>query len=63
MATVCVPFFLLIGSLNTTSGMSFWQTTSGAFVAWFCRGLRRIERIYKSGAESDTPGTAQKSGE
>lgn len=26
MATVCIPFFLLIGSLNTTSGMEFWRT-------------------------------------
>jgi len=25
MAVVCVPFFLLIGSLNTTSGMEFWR--------------------------------------
>ncbi|TVY17373.1 hypothetical protein LARI1_G004803 [Lachnellula arida] len=26
MATVCIPFFLLIGSLNTTSGMEFWRS-------------------------------------
>ncbi|TVY32020.1 hypothetical protein LSUB1_G008535 [Lachnellula subtilissima] len=26
MATVCIPFFLLIGSLNTTSGMAFWRS-------------------------------------
>ncbi|TVY80629.1 hypothetical protein LSUE1_G003971, partial [Lachnellula suecica] len=25
MATVCIPFFLLIGSLNTTIGMEFWR--------------------------------------
>ncbi|KAH8819458.1 hypothetical protein F5884DRAFT_660991 [Xylogone sp. PMI_703] len=25
MTTVCVPFFLLIGSLNTTKGMEFWR--------------------------------------
>ncbi|KAL3426352.1 hypothetical protein PVAG01_03143 [Phlyctema vagabunda] len=24
MATVCIPFFFLIGSLNTTQGMEFW---------------------------------------
>ncbi|PVH71167.1 hypothetical protein DL98DRAFT_553765 [Cadophora sp. DSE1049] len=26
MVAVCVPFFLLIGSLNTTSGMEFWRS-------------------------------------
>ncbi|KAK5109545.1 hypothetical protein LTR62_006896 [Meristemomyces frigidus] len=31
-ATVCIPFFILIGSLNTKGGMHFWRTrTKGAF--------------------------------
>ena len=30
MATVCVPFFLLIGSLNTTKGYAFWKGKSKA---------------------------------
>lgn len=25
MSVVCIPFFFLIGSLNTTSGMEFWR--------------------------------------
>lgn len=33
-ATVCVPFFVLIGSLNTTRGMQFWRSrTAGTFTA------------------------------
>lgn len=33
-ATVCVPFFVLIGSLNTTRGMHFWRSrTAGTFTA------------------------------
>lgn len=33
-ATVCVPFFVLIGSLNTTRGMDFWRSrTAGTFTA------------------------------
>lgn len=30
IATVCVPFFILIGSLNTNRGMRFWQARSQA---------------------------------
>ncbi|WPB05064.1 uncharacterized protein RHO25_009713 [Cercospora beticola] len=31
-ATVCIPFFILIGSLNTVRGMTFWRKkTSNAF--------------------------------
>ena len=26
MATVCIPFFFLVGFLNTTFGMDFWRT-------------------------------------
>ncbi|KAL9093891.1 MAG: hypothetical protein Q9165_003814 [Trypethelium subeluteriae] len=28
-ATVCIPFFVLIGSLNTTRGMRFWREKTG----------------------------------
>lgn len=34
MATVCLPFFILIGSLNTTSGMEFWRGRWHKFLAW-----------------------------
>lgn len=43
-ATVCIPFFLLIGSLNTTRGMEFWRTRWDmgwhsliAFCSWLAR--------------------------
>ncbi len=34
MCTVCVPFFLLIGSLNTTSGMEFWRSRWHQSINW-----------------------------
>ncbi|CZR64326.1 uncharacterized protein PAC_14224 [Phialocephala subalpina] len=37
MATVCVPFFLLIGSLNTTSGMEFWRSKWHQLLRWIFR--------------------------
>lgn len=50
-ATVCVPFFVLIGSLNTSRGMHFWRHKThqafdniGAFLAWiFGCGRKRAE--------------------
>ncbi|RDW67859.1 hypothetical protein BP6252_09255 [Coleophoma cylindrospora] len=37
MATVCIPFFLLIGSLNTTMGMRFWVGKWHSLVSWVTR--------------------------
>jgi hypothetical protein len=37
IATVCIPFFLLIGSLNTISGFDFWKAKWGALVGFFSR--------------------------
>jgi hypothetical protein len=34
MATVCVPFFVLIGFLNTTAGMEFWRDKWHQLIAW-----------------------------
>jgi len=34
MATVCVPFFLLIGSMNTNRGMRFWQENMRNLLLW-----------------------------
>lgn len=34
MATVCIPFFLLIGSLNTTQGMAFWRKKYRNVITW-----------------------------
>ena len=51
-AVVCVPFFVLIGSLNTTRGMHFWRQKSrialhklAIFIAWlFGCGRKRDEK-------------------
>ncbi|KAF2213983.1 hypothetical protein CERZMDRAFT_66734 [Cercospora zeae-maydis SCOH1-5] len=47
-ATVCIPFFILIGSLNTVRGMTFWRkkTSNGfqhalTFFAWVNRRPRK----------------------
>ena len=34
MSTVCIPFFFLIGSLNTTQGMRFWRSKWHRLLAW-----------------------------
>jgi hypothetical protein len=34
LATVCIPFFLLIGSMNTTVGMQFWQKRVSLAFKW-----------------------------
>jgi hypothetical protein len=34
MATVCVPFFVLIGFLNTTTGMQFWRSRWYRLAEW-----------------------------
>lgn len=50
VAVVCVPFFILIGSLNTTRGMNFWRMRTkavfnriGVFFAWLARGAKNRE--------------------
>lgn len=37
MTTVCIPFFLLIGSLNTTKGMEFWTLRTKKVIRWITR--------------------------
>jgi len=44
MVTVCIPFFLMIGSLNTTSGMEFWRSKWHQFLAWTVRLLSKDHR-------------------
>jgi hypothetical protein len=34
LGTVCVPFFLLIGSLNTNAGMEFWRDKWHRILYW-----------------------------
>ncbi|RDL37757.1 Magnesium transport protein CorA, transmembrane region [Venustampulla echinocandica] len=43
MATVCVPFFLLIGSMNTSRGMYFWRNDVRQMVVriWFWIARRK----------------------
>ena len=46
MTTVCVPFFFLIGSLNTTQGMRFWRSRYHAVIAKvFSRKIKGDETI------------------
>lgn len=49
MVTVCLPFFILIGSLNTTSGMEFWRGKWHQFVHW----TRTFKRKQKSETKED----------
>ena len=67
-ATVCVPFFVLIGSLNTNKGMRFWRNrTSAAFdgvggaFSWLARcGKRRPDLVtVKSFDSESTASTGQ----
>lgn len=59
-ATVCVPFFVLIGSLNTTKGMHWWHEKSrkvfnsiGVFLAWLfgCGQKRKDDK--EAGVDDD----------
>lgn len=43
MAVVCIPFFFLIGSLNTTSGMTFWRNKWHNLLDWVSRKLQHPE--------------------
>ncbi|KAE8442027.1 hypothetical protein EG329_003928 [Mollisiaceae sp. DMI_Dod_QoI] len=54
MATVCIPFFLLIGSLNTTSGMEFWQSKWHQLLRWIFR--RNQAPSIRSSGSSSNPG-------
>lgn len=33
-AVTCVPTYMLIGSLNTTSGLQFWSSKTNQFLTW-----------------------------
>ncbi|EMD01291.1 hypothetical protein BAUCODRAFT_144829 [Baudoinia panamericana UAMH 10762] len=58
-ACVCVPFFVLIGSLNTTKGMHWWHVRSSAafryvgnFFAWLFR--RRSSHVQEVAGDLGT---------
>lgn len=66
MATVCVPFFLLVGSLNSTRGLTFWKNrwksvwhASTAFVKW---SLGIKQRMAPGLKRSNTAGSGTSSG-
>ena len=49
-AVVCIPFFVLIGSLNTNRGMAFWRRRTkavfrsiGSFFTWLAGGAKSEE--------------------
>ncbi|KAE9369731.1 hypothetical protein N431DRAFT_52754 [Stipitochalara longipes BDJ] len=60
MATVCIPFFLLIGSLNTNSGMEFWRGKWHQLLDWiiFWRSTHTDDTSMKS---EEHPSTRRRS--
>lgn len=58
MSTVCVPFFFLIGSLNTTQGMRFWRSKWHQLLAWmFGIKNRKEQREIEQENKRSRPGT------
>ena len=45
LATVCVPFFLLIGFLNTDNGYRFWAEKTAAIYRWFKPKPKSMELV------------------
>ncbi|KAF2136265.1 uncharacterized protein K452DRAFT_237687 [Aplosporella prunicola CBS 121167] len=69
MVCVCVPFLLLIGSLNTTKGYEFWKTRCKALfktIGWFIRfmsgflGRRKDRKKAAKEAEAAAAAAAEK---
>jgi CorA-like Mg2+ transporter protein len=62
MVTVCVPFFLLIGSMNTSTGMRFWQEhlralmrSFGSWLTWWRQSPRLGSLSNSTSTESSDP--------
>jgi hypothetical protein len=58
MATVCIPFFLLIGSLNSTHGLDFWKRKVNSAMSFLSNlairlHLRKPKSLEENGKESD----------
>ncbi|CAG8983828.1 hypothetical protein HYALB_00005466, partial [Hymenoscyphus albidus] len=54
LAVVCVPFFFLIGSMNTNRGMRFWRENVGKFGRWIGgRGDEEVTEDTDSEDEDD----------
>ncbi|KAM3081780.1 hypothetical protein ACMFMG_005226 [Clarireedia jacksonii] len=45
MVTVCIPFFVLIGFLNTTTGMQFWRSRWYRLAEWVEQKLMPSSKI------------------
>lgn len=66
LGTVCVPFFVLIGSMNTNKGMHFWRSRTklafekaGRFIAWmFGQGSNGSDLVSVKSYESDATGAS-----
>ena len=41
-AIICLPTYMLIGSLNTTSGLQFWTYKTRSFFTWIGMWLARL---------------------
>lgn len=41
-AIICLPTYMLIGSLNTTSGLQFWTHKTRTFFTWIGMWLARL---------------------
>ena len=59
-ATVCIPFFVLVGSLNTTRGMRWWRQKTGIglrkvaeFLGWAIGLGKRGRRWVREGSVQD----------
>lgn len=42
IAIICLPTYMLIGSLNTTSGLVFWTHKTRAFFTWVGKWLAKF---------------------
>ena len=56
LASVCLPCFLLVGSMNTNAGMEFWRNMAKNVATLLQRKQRqrRIERSESQSSESET---------
>lgn len=56
-ACVCIPFFILIGSLNTTRGLHFWRhkvvTVGKIFFSWISRSRRTKSLVDTDGLDHE----------
>jgi len=54
MATVCIPFFCLVGSLNSTTGMAWWRNKTRTFFGFLRKCFRKKKNILEREKEADS---------